>query len=105
MLWKQAEADRLAGQGRFVARLSEQGLLPPGLAFEVDRDILWTICSSAVYDNLVIERGWSAGRYEEWLASPSRRRCLRLRPIADTCADKDPQGRSRRCARWPASQP
>jgi len=27
----------------------------------------WTLCSLAVYDLLVLERGWSDERYQTWL--------------------------------------
>jgi AcrR family transcriptional regulator len=66
-LWDEMEAWRLEGQGRFVAMLAERGRLRPELSFEEGRDILWTLCSLAVYDLLVLERGWTAQRYRDWL--------------------------------------
>jgi AcrR family transcriptional regulator len=67
-LWDEIESARLTGQGRFVARLAEEGVLRPGLTVGVGRDGVWTLCSLAVYDMLVETRGWSAERYEAWLA-------------------------------------
>ena len=67
-LWTELETSRLEGQGRFVAMLAERGALRPGLSFTDGRDIVWTLCSLAVHDLLVIERGWSLERYGEWLA-------------------------------------
>jgi AcrR family transcriptional regulator len=67
-LWDEIESQRLTGQGRFVARLAERGALKPGLSVEDARDGVWTLCSLAVYDMLVELRGWSADRYEAWLA-------------------------------------
>jgi AcrR family transcriptional regulator len=68
-VWDEMEAWRLEGQGRFVAMLAERGALRPGLAFEDGRDIVWTMCSLAVHDLLVVERRWSPERYQEWLSA------------------------------------
>lgn len=62
------EAGRLAGLERFMAGLAESGALRPGLSVWDARDIIWTICSLEVHDRLVGQRGWSADRYERWLA-------------------------------------
>ena len=66
-LWTGLEAWRLAGQGRFVAMLAERGVLRPGLTAAEATDVVWTLCSLAVYDLLVLERGWTVERYEAWL--------------------------------------
>ena len=68
-LWAEIEAWRLEGQGRFVARLAGQGSLRADRSREEATAILFTLCSLAVYDLLVLERGWSDGQYEVWLAS------------------------------------
>lgn len=68
-VWDEMEAWRLDGQGRFVAMLAGKGALRVGLSVEEARDVVWTLCSLAVHDLLVVERGWTAERYEEWLAS------------------------------------
>ena len=47
--------------------LADRGALRPGLSVEDARDGLWTLTSLAVYDMLVVTRGWSAERYERWL--------------------------------------
>ena len=49
--------------------LAERGALRPGLTVEAGRDGLWTLCSLAVHDMLVMTRGWSSDRYEAWLAA------------------------------------
>ncbi len=67
-LWTELETSRLEGQGRFVAMLAERGALRRGLSLADGRDVVWTLCSLAVHDLLVIERGWSHERYGEWLA-------------------------------------
>ena len=66
-VWDEMEAWRLEGQGRFVAMLAEKGALRPGLSVEDARDTAWTLCSLAVHDLLVIQKGWSPERYQDWL--------------------------------------
>jgi len=66
-LWDELEAWRLAGQGRFVKMLADRGALRPGLSAEVATDLLWTLSSLAVYDLLVLDRGWTDERYLAWL--------------------------------------
>lgn len=68
-LWSELEAQRLDGQGRFVARLADRGVLRAGLSAADATDLVWTLCSLAVHDLLVIERGWTEERYGAWLAS------------------------------------
>jgi AcrR family transcriptional regulator len=75
-LWDELEAWRLAGQGRFVAVLAEAAELRPDRSLEEATDIVWTLCSLAVYDHLVLERGWSADRYRAWLADALTRELL-----------------------------
>ncbi len=67
-LWNSIETGRLKGQVRFVEMLAGRGALRPGLSVEDGRDGLWTLTSLAVHDMLVVTRGWSAERYERWLA-------------------------------------
>ena len=66
-IWDEMEAWRLEGQGRFVALLAERGALTPNLPLDLAIDIAWTLCSLAVYDLLVLDRGWSDERYQTWL--------------------------------------
>jgi AcrR family transcriptional regulator len=75
-LWDEMEAWRLEGQGRFVGMLAERGRLRPGLSFEEARDVVWTLCSLAVHDLLVVARGWTSERYQEWLTEALMRELL-----------------------------
>lgn len=68
-LWREIEASRLEGQGRFVGMLASRGVLRSGLSVEDGRDGLWALCSVAVFDMLVNTRGWPVERYERWLAA------------------------------------
>ena len=68
-LWDGIERQRLEGQGRLATRLGDRGVLRADLDVETARDIIWTLCSLAVHDMLVMTRGWTASRYEAWLAA------------------------------------
>jgi AcrR family transcriptional regulator len=68
-VWDEMEAWRLEGQGRFVAMLADKGALRAGLSVEQARDVFWALCSLAVHELLVVERGWASERYQEWLTS------------------------------------
>ncbi len=68
-VWHDLEAERLAGMMRFAQLLADHGVLRPDLPLEDARDTLWTLNSLAVHDLLVVQRGWSAERYRDWLAT------------------------------------
>src|SRR6266487_657851 len=59
---------RLAGMHGFAQLLADRGALRPDLSVEHARDILWTVNSHAVYDQLVAQRGWPPEQYQAWLA-------------------------------------
>ena len=75
-LWDEMEARRLDGQGRFVRMLADRGALRPGLTVDAGIDIAWTLCSLAVYDLLVLARGWGDERYQAWLTDTLVRELL-----------------------------
>ncbi len=68
-VWRQLEAQRLSGMQRLAQRLNDLGALRPGLSVEKARDILWTVNSHAVYDLLVVQRGWPPERYRDWIVA------------------------------------
>ena len=80
-LWEEMETWRLDGQGRFVGMLAEKGALRPGLSVQDARDVVWTLCSLAVHDLLVVERGWPVEHYQQWLTEALTRELL---PVAQT---------------------
>jgi len=80
-LWDEMEAWRYSGQSRFVEMLAEQGRLAPERPIEEARDIVWTLCSLAVHDLLILGRGWGYERYEAWLAAALSRELLGGEPI------------------------
>ena len=75
-LWAEMEAWRYEGQGRFVGMLAERGALREDRTLDVAKDVVWTLCSIAVYDQLVIDRGWDDDRYEAWLSETLARELL-----------------------------
>ena len=75
-LWDELEAWRLEGQGRFVRMLAGRGALRLGLTVDAGIDILWTMCSLAVYDSFVLGRGWDDERYQAWLTDALARELL-----------------------------
>lgn len=75
-LWDEIEAGRHAGQGRLAGMLAERGALRAGVSVEDARDLIWTLCSLAVFDMLVVGRGWTTKRYQEWLAATLQRELL-----------------------------
>lgn len=58
---------RHEGQRRIARSLARSGALRPGLRERDAADVLHALASPEVYGLLVIDRGWSAERYQEWL--------------------------------------
>lgn len=50
-----------------ASRLYESGRLRAGLSPEQALDILWVLTGTHLYEQLVVQRGWSADTYERWL--------------------------------------
>lgn len=51
-----------------VKMLGREKSLTPGLTLSKAHDILWAFTGRDMYRMFVIERGWTSGRYEKWLA-------------------------------------
>ena len=60
---------RQAGQRRVARSLARSGALRPGLRERDAADIIHALASPEVYGLLVLDRGWSAQRYENWMAT------------------------------------
>ena len=58
---------RQEGQRRIARSLARSRALRPGLRERDAADIIHALASPEVYGLLVIDRGWSAERYEDWL--------------------------------------
>ena len=55
------------GQGLFARSLARAGALRPELRERDAADLIHALMSPELYRLLVIDRGWSPARYEEWL--------------------------------------
>ena len=65
--WRSWEQRRYQGQQLVIDALSALGALRPDRAAAEHLDVLWALSGRDLYDLLVVERGWSADRYEQWL--------------------------------------
>ena len=78
-----SQRQRLAGARTVVRRLVALGALKPGLSRAQAVDVAWLASDAVLHDRLVRTRGWSAGRFEDWLAEGLMRaahRQVRRRP-------------------------
>ena len=63
--WQDRLRSRLEGARAIVARLEAEGNLRRGLEPSVAADLLWTITSLRMWEDLVLVRGWSAQQYQQ----------------------------------------
>jgi AcrR family transcriptional regulator len=75
-LWNELEDLRFDGQGRFVSRLAQRQVLRADRSLAEAKDLVWLLCSLAVYDLLVLDRGWTAEQYLAWLTVALTRELL-----------------------------
>lgn len=68
-LAEEGRAQRLTAMRELAGQLDRRGALPAGMAIDEAADILWLFNDGRVYHRLVIERGWPAERFEQWLAA------------------------------------
>ena len=64
---QERECGRYDAHCKTIAFLNQSGLLNPKLAESEARDVLWTLTSRDIFRMMVVERGWTADRYEAWL--------------------------------------
>lgn len=67
-LWELNKAQRFAGQSELVRILAARDRLREGLTVRTASDVLFAIGSPETYRLLVVDRGWSADRFERWYA-------------------------------------
>jgi AcrR family transcriptional regulator len=65
--WQDRLAARLDGCRAIVEHLQRDGALRPGVDAAVASDLLWTLTSLRMWEDLVLLRGWTAAEYEERL--------------------------------------
>ncbi len=90
-LLEEIRRQRHAGQSRIVAALSARHALDPDLQSSEAADIAYAVLSPEVHRILTVERGWTAGKYEQWLVR-SLGALLRRDP-ATTSTEKSDQPR------------
>jgi len=61
--WQDRADRRLRRCRDIVRRLLEEGRLAPELNVSTATDLLWTLASVRVWEELVVNRGWSRDRY------------------------------------------
>jgi hypothetical protein len=58
-----------AGCGRLIDWLEREGRLAPAWTPAAAADMLWALMSFDVLEGLLVERGWTPGRYAEHMAT------------------------------------
>jgi AcrR family transcriptional regulator len=74
--WQDRLANRLRGARAIADRLAAEGALRPGLAPDTAADLVWTMISLRMWEDLVVGRGWTAERYREHIGEALRRALL-----------------------------
>lgn len=67
-LLDQLTQQRQEGQGRVAQALARAKALRPGMRARDAADVIHALASPELYRLLVVDRAWSAERYERWLA-------------------------------------
>ncbi len=75
-LWQLNKTQRFAGQSELLHILMARDGLREGLSSKAAADILFTIGSPETYRSLVVDRGWTAERFERWYAGTLARLLL-----------------------------
>lgn len=74
--WQDRLAHRLEHARAIAARLRQDGVLRSDLDLDIAADLIWTMLSFRMWEDLVMGRGWSAKRYREHLEGALRRMLL-----------------------------
>ena len=67
--WQSRLESRLAGCRAIVSRLKAEGSLRTGLDSSIAADLLWTMTSLRMWEDLVLEREWSPEQYQGYLTN------------------------------------
>jgi hypothetical protein len=65
-LWERGKDQRFAGQRELLRIVAGSTTLRDGLDLESGAEILFAIGSPEIYRLLVVDRGWSDERFEQW---------------------------------------
>jgi AcrR family transcriptional regulator len=66
-LWQTTQAQRLSGARAFVSHLADRHGLRADLTLDEAADIAWVHSDPGLYHRLVVQRGWTERRFQEWL--------------------------------------
>ena len=66
-LVEQSQRQRLDGARMIIKRLAALEALTTELTRDEAIDMAWLATDPALFDRLVLVRGWSTGRFEKWL--------------------------------------
>ncbi len=67
--WQERLKSRLDRCRVIVARLKKEGSLRPGLDPSIATDLLWTMTSLRMWEDLVLEREWSPEQYQRYVTN------------------------------------
>ncbi|MES2221879.1 MAG: helix-turn-helix domain-containing protein [Acidobacteriota bacterium] len=76
-LWQEGEERRLRSQRPLADAWYRDGALRKSLGAKDALDILWAMTGADLYHLFVVDRRWSAARYEAWLENTLERLLLR----------------------------
>jgi AcrR family transcriptional regulator len=68
-LWEQVQAERLARMRENADRLHGRGLLPGSVSPLHAADVFWAMTSAELYQQLVLQRGWTAEAYGRFISA------------------------------------
>lgn len=66
-VWTTLAEEGMTGMARLADDLLQTGQLRGGITRDEVRDVLWNFLAIDHYERLVLVRGWSLERYEQWL--------------------------------------
>lgn len=90
-LWARIGTEYHANQRAIAEGLEADGVLRTGLGADRAADVLWTVNHPAVWQLLVVERGWSPEEYERWSADTA---CAQLLAPPPAAVSRAARGRS-----------
>ena len=74
--WRDRMAHRRRNMGAVVKWLAEAGDLADGMNVKAGTDVVWTMLSVHLFEDLVVDRGWSTERYEAFVGDVLHHRLL-----------------------------
>ncbi|MDQ6616826.1 MAG: TetR/AcrR family transcriptional regulator [Actinomycetota bacterium] len=75
-VWQEISGRRADNMRKLARDLRDAGGLRSDLSIDEAADVIWATNSSELFVLLTVERGWSPGRFERWLADTWRRLLL-----------------------------